>query len=293
VEFFSLEIKVEGLCTTNSLGTKSYSKGTIIKWNVEIGIFTFELLMNSLRNKVKWAPNQDATVWFFDKRIGEDVRLTNEIKMLDLYEFIPDSHDRTQPTVAQHTPKTGDGASASKGANSKGPTTMEADVPEPDRDPNLFDNDEEYAGVDDEHLYMAGPSTQPSDNAQPDDGSTDPFADIGGIPHDAEVNDQDPQELHVLHDLENPNIAKGSQFPNIIAFRKAIRHYAVSVGFEFARLKIDKTRFIRGQDGFTRLVLDRLCDWLKKNPKKTTKDAKEKLDKDFGIKLKYSKAWSD
>lgn len=164
--------------------------------------------------------------------------------VLSFDEVIPDSHDRTQPTVAQHTPKTGDGASASKGANSKGPTTMEADVPEPDRDPNLFDNDEEYAGVDDEHLYMAGPSTQPSDNAQPDDGSTDPFADIGGIPHDAEVNDQDPQELHVLHDLENPNIAKGSQFPNIIAFRKAIRHYAVSVGFEFARLKIDKTRFI-------------------------------------------------
>ena len=86
-EFFSLEIKVEGFCTTDFVGRKSYSKGKVIKWNVEIGTFTFELLMNSLRNEVKWALNQDATVWFFDKRIGEDVRLTNEIQMLDLYEM--------------------------------------------------------------------------------------------------------------------------------------------------------------------------------------------------------------
>ena len=28
---------------------------------------------------------------------------------------------------------------------------------------------------------------------------------------------------------------------------------------------------------------DRLCDWLKKNPKKTPNDAKEKLEEDFGL----------
>lgn len=37
---------------------------------------------------------------------------------------------------------------------------------------------------------------------------------------------------------------------------------------------------------------DRLADWLKQNPSKGPKDAKEKLEGDFGIKLKYSKAWS-
>ena len=260
-EFFSLEIKVEGFCTTDFVGRKSYSKGKVIKWNVEIGTFTFELLMNSLRNEVKWALNQDATVWFFDKRIGEDVRLTNEIQMLDLYEMyksemschilvsvfaktVCDDHefdaleplcvlgpdedvdhgqDHTEPTSAHHTPKTGDGASASKVADSKGPAAMEADAPEPDREPDIFDNDEEYVGVDDENIYgmpadNAQPSTHAFDNACTDEGSSDPFADIGVIPHDAEVNDQDPQEIHVLHDPENPNIAKGSQFPNIIAF---------------------------------------------------------------------------
>ena len=37
---------------------------------------------------------------------------------------------------------------------------------------------------------------------------------------------------------------------------------------------------------------DRLGDWLKRNPTKGPKDCKEKLERDYGIKLKYSKAWS-
>jgi hypothetical protein len=37
---------------------------------------------------------------------------------------------------------------------------------------------------------------------------------------------------------------KGALFPDIIAFRKAVRHYAVITRFEFADLKTDPTRFI-------------------------------------------------
>jgi hypothetical protein len=37
---------------------------------------------------------------------------------------------------------------------------------------------------------------------------------------------------------------------------------------------------------------DRLADWLKKNPTKGPTDCKDKLEEDFAIKLKYSKAWS-
>ena len=37
---------------------------------------------------------------------------------------------------------------------------------------------------------------------------------------------------------------KGALFPDIIAFRKAERYYAVISGFEFADLKTDPTRFI-------------------------------------------------
>jgi len=35
-----------------------------------------------------------------------------------------------------------------------------------------------------------------------------------------------------------------------------------------------------------------LADWLKKYPKKGAKEAKKKLEGDFWIKLRYSKAWS-
>ena len=38
--------------------------------------------------------------------------------------------------------------------------------------------------------------------------------------------------------------------------------------------------------------VDRLVDWLKKNPTKGATDYKDKLDEDYGIKLKYSQAWS-
>ena len=37
---------------------------------------------------------------------------------------------------------------------------------------------------------------------------------------------------------------------------------------------------------------DRIGDWVKKNPTKGAKQANEKLEGDFRIKLKYSKAWS-
>jgi len=39
-------------------------------------------------------------------------------------------------------------------------------------------------------------------------------------------------------------------------------------------------------------VVDRLTDWLKKNPSKGPKAAKEKVEGDYGIKLKYSKEYS-
>ena len=37
---------------------------------------------------------------------------------------------------------------------------------------------------------------------------------------------------------------------------------------------------------------DRLEGWLKKNPNKGAKDARDKLEGDHDIKLKYSKAWA-
>jgi len=76
---FTLEIKVPAFSTTDSIGRKVYCRGSVIKWDMEIGSFTLELLMQSLQSAVKWSSNQCANVWFFDKILKEDVRLTSEI----------------------------------------------------------------------------------------------------------------------------------------------------------------------------------------------------------------------
>jgi len=52
------------------------------------------------------------------------------------------------------------------------------------------------------------------------------------------------------------------------------------------------TKLVEGKMATQGWVADRLSDWVKKNPHKGTKEAKEKLESEFGIKLKYSKAWS-
>jgi hypothetical protein len=106
---------------------------------------------------------------------------------------------------------------------------------EPNREPDMFDNAEEYVGVDDEGMYDTVPPApqfaQPTDNANTY-ASTAPSDDFVHV--EAEVDDADPLEVHVLHDPENPKIVKGELFPDIVTFRKAIRHYAVKTGFEFA-----------------------------------------------------------
>ena len=63
LDLFALEIMVEGFLTVDSMGRKVYSKGRVIKWDVEFGSYTVELLMKCLQTEVNWAPNQSATVW--------------------------------------------------------------------------------------------------------------------------------------------------------------------------------------------------------------------------------------
>jgi hypothetical protein len=235
---------------------------------------------------------------------------------------------------------------------------------EPDREPDMFDNPKEYVGANDEEMYGSVPP--PPEFAQPSYNATNSeppeFVNV-----EAEVEDDDPLEVHVLHDPENPKIVEGELFPDIKAFRKAIRRHAVKTGFAFAPGgKSNKSMFIAkcAAKGFpwrihasviwdkktvqvpftllhmcvftiayscfilhsshvfvlvssfvqikklspdhncptTKLVegkmasqgwcADRLGEWVKKNPTKGAKEAKEKLESDYDIKLKYSKAWS-
>ena len=90
VSLFSLEIKVEGFCSTDNNGRKVYTKGRLIKWDVEVGSFSFDMLLTSLRNEFQWSSSQSPGVWFYDKRMGEDMKLENDFHMHDLFEMYKD-----------------------------------------------------------------------------------------------------------------------------------------------------------------------------------------------------------
>ena len=81
-------------------------------------------------------------------------------------------------------------------------------------------NDDANDAPDDEGLYML--VTQPPDehtnNAQAANTSPEPCANAdandvaaaeGGVPLEAEINDVDPQEVHVIHDPENSKNCEG------------------------------------------------------------------------------------
>lgn len=278
---FALEINVAAFVTTDSHGTKTYTNDTVLKWEMEIGSLSLDLLMTSLSKELKWGSNQSASVWFFDKRIGEEVKLDNEIQMIDMFDMykselsctiivgifdkvvvdhaIEHEFDDLEPLCVlppdapihaapnEHESNlTGAGVSASEVAvETEVPTAKEADASVPD----IFDNEEEYVGVNDEHIYMPPlPAQEPTQPSQPAHAEVPcPPANSDGpsiVNAEPEINDADPEALHVHHDPENPRIEKGALFPDIISFRKAVRHYAIVKGFKFADLKTDTTRFI-------------------------------------------------
>jgi hypothetical protein len=287
---FMLEMKVQGFFTKDFSGKKVYRKGVVINWEVELGAITVDMLMKVLAAELKWAPNQSAKLWFFDRNFGEDVRLVDDNHLIQMFQMYKsemfcqilvevfdisvrteDEYDLLEPICAitpdgnpflnnyppttyeptnELTEQPTDFPYANLDSNTQPRTNDASQEPniEPDREPDIFDNQEEYVGVDDERFYMDVPPTQSTTThtaqQQPIDESSDPVATEGGIPLEGEVNDADPQELNVLHDPENPNIVKGALFSDIIAFRKAVRHYAVKRGFEFTGMQTDKTRFI-------------------------------------------------
>ncbi|XP_021301369.1 uncharacterized protein LOC8084237 isoform X3 [Sorghum bicolor] len=285
VALFALEIKVEGFCSIDSVGRKAYTKGRVLKWDVELGLFSFEQLMTRLNNAVNWSPSQYAVLWFPDKRLSKDVRLENQLKMDEMFDMYKDqmkcqiivgvfdnsvSHvdefdefDDLEP-LSFLSPEMCNGSlqlsnlipnpavhSANQPSSSNPNVPLEAEVLpqlEPDREPDMFDNTEEYVGYDDEAMYMTLSPTQPSSSAAP---SSNPppshvhvYENADAILDETEVTDADPEEIHVIHDPENPKIVKGELFPDIVSFRKSIRHHAVKKGFVLTGIKTDKTRFL-------------------------------------------------
>lgn len=189
-------------------------------------------------------------MWYFDKNVHEDVRLLHESQMAELFtmykeemccQFLVGVFDKEMlnehecddleapcmippddPMISQypnHTlvsnenPTAANQSTAPNGASTQ---TIGDDANlEGEREPDIFDNEEEYVGVNDEHIYTSVPCTQTNfaeNVAAIDDDVADDVNAEGGLPLEAPVNDADPQEIHVVHDPENPNIVKGAYF---------------------------------------------------------------------------------
>ena len=263
---------MEAFCWRDCWGRKAYTKGSVIKWDVEIGSFSFDVLMTSLRNAINWFTTQCPVAWFYDKRLSQDVMLENQFQINDMFEMYKEEmhchivvgvFDQSIPTIDQFDeldlpPNTSTGNRASTYSYVNQPT-FEADVApeakvetqlEPDREPDMFDNDEEFVGCDDEGMYMPTPPTQPSIISQPPSNSPPHAshdaenANADAFRVEAEVTNADPEEINIIHDPEHPKIVKGELFPDIFSFRKAIRHFSVTKGYVLAGIKTDPTRFI-------------------------------------------------
>jgi hypothetical protein len=172
---FSLEIKVEG-----------DTESSVIKWDVEIGAFSVDLLMQTLTNQFKWSPSHKPCVWFFDKLMCEDVRLYTDFQLQHLFEMYKDQmhcqlvvgfFERTIADVDENATIEPIIVIPSADNQDVEPNVHDNPIPEPaepdggqeyppepelepDREPDMFDNEEEYVGVDDELMYMPVPQTQ-------------------------------------------------------------------------------------------------------------------------------------
>ncbi|KAF0903663.1 hypothetical protein E2562_028372 [Oryza meyeriana var. granulata] len=122
---------------------------------------------------------------------------------------------------------------------SEQPAIEEADVGESD----MFDNEEEYAGVNHDHLYVPPQPTQPAkSHGQPS------LTAATGV----EATEEEIKVLPFERTLASTKLREG----------KMVTHSWIA---------------------------NRIHDWLKKNPHK---GAKQTLEEQYEIKLKYSKAWS-
>uniref|UniRef100_I1Q7F7 PB1 domain-containing protein n=1 Tax=Oryza glaberrima TaxID=4538 RepID=I1Q7F7_ORYGL len=85
--WFSVDVRVQPYATVDADGRKIISKGGTGHWVIDSESFSFDFLMESLRVAFKWGSNQSPSVWYFNKNLGEDVRLTGDTDLPDIFEM--------------------------------------------------------------------------------------------------------------------------------------------------------------------------------------------------------------
>ena len=271
---FRVDVKVEAFHSKEPDGRKLYTKGRTVSWVLESNRCTMQSLMVSLSSEVSWGESQTPTVWYFDRKKGEDVRLVSDSQVPGMFDMYKDErHFQLIVAVFDHgvAMTYGGEAQLNNDSDNLSQTNLNAPCPantigskstnnieaQPPDDP--CDDPDEYVGVDDEHMYDV-----PFNAAVQQNDITDEANVVNAVvPVEAEINDEVDCEVVIAYDRENPNIEEKAMFPDMVTFRKAIRHYAVKTGFELCNVRTDTTRFIakcKGENCNWRVHASRLPD---------------------------------
>ncbi|KAK3118671.1 hypothetical protein QOZ80_9BG0703810 [Eleusine coracana subsp. coracana] len=309
--WYRVEVKVEGFLSIDSDGRKSYTKGFTRNWVVDSDSICLDFLMTSLQSEMTWGTNQQVVFWVFDKRLGEDVQLESDSQFVDVLEMYkpekefmllasvynkeichplsivpPELPTTNTANVLAPIVKEGSTSSTTKAIDCDAIVAFEVDEDDPEL-PDVFDSVEEYVGVNDEYMYDVAPIAQPE---QPDNAQAE--------------NVEQPNQSETTPSNQNDTAPPpaGGPFPTEIRKNSllSVHMKVVPRCIHASRLQDERTiqiktlpfehnysttKLCEGKMATQSWVADRLADWVKKNPEKGSKAAKEKLEERYEIKL--------
>ena len=84
---FNLQIVVEAFLCTSADGRKNYVNGKNLIWTVQIENFSLDALTCQLALELNIGSNQLVSVWYFDKELGQNVRLMHDSQPSLMFEM--------------------------------------------------------------------------------------------------------------------------------------------------------------------------------------------------------------
>ena len=259
---FRIEAKIEAFVNKQIDGRKDYIKGKTLNWVVDSDRFSLCDLRSYLFDDLCWGSCQTPKIWIFDKNDGKEVEVVSESQISEMFRMFQNERKIFFLVVVCDL----DGSSKCSGTNSTFPCTPSQPSPtialgsqshigssqgcNMSGQPNQSDNLDEYVGFNEEGLYSSDVegdlAHEGANHAEDDNMDEEPTVEnIGYNMHEEPAVDDVVQcEPIIAFDPENPRIEVNALFPDVDAFRNALRHFAIKNEFEVHTLKSDKKRFI-------------------------------------------------
>jgi MuDR family transposase len=209
-----------------------------LKWVIDSNRFSLCELIHNLSEEICWGSCQTPNIWMFDRNEGKDVRVVSESQISEIFRMYQNERKFSFIVVICDL----DGTSKCTGSLEQ---------------PEQFDNPEEHVGFNEEVLYGSDVEMDFSNEIANHDieNVIDPEEDNvleelivddveGNVHEEPRIDDIVQCEANLVFDPENPKIEVNVLFPDVDAFRKALRHFAIKNEFEVRTVKSDKKRFI-------------------------------------------------